>query len=91
MANKLTFRPTESAKKRPRRIQVDGVWGGVGNELVLKGKAPKSDVKVPEATAEQYRRLFELEYYELVECVRNGKIVDRFEAVELLKGSDEDQ
>lgn len=63
----MTYKPSKEAKRLPRAIQLDGSWIGVGGEIVRRADPPNINTILQEATAEQYKRLYEMGFHTLIE------------------------
>ena len=67
----MEYRPSKEAKHRPRAIQLDGSWIGVGASITRGGTPPNLPTILAEATAEQYEALYKMGYTSLVEEVKS--------------------
>lgn len=62
MAKQPKYLPTEEAKKNPRLYEMTrgkGDFVGIGGKYVVPEKKPKPKKEFPEATAAQYKILYE--------------------------------
>lgn len=58
--SRYKYLPTKEAEKVPRWTKVDGISMGIGGDVTLHLPPPNKKRVIPEATPDQYRKLFEM-------------------------------
>ena len=77
----VKFVPNEEAKANPRHYNLNGKKVGVGGTVVVKRTPPKIPVTYKEATAAQYKELYDLGFKHLIKKVETeGKVTFKKEA-----------
>ena len=69
MAKTTKYLPNQTAKSQPRVLIFEGSQIAIGKEVKKEFTAPKPSTIVPEATPEQYEKLYLAGYTHLIEKV----------------------
>lgn len=65
----MSYKPTQEALRKPRRVFLNGFgWVGIGGSISINQTPPKlpATIVIPEATAEQYEKLYNIGYRHLI-------------------------
>ena len=63
------YQPTIGARSKPRTLILEGSWIAIGGTVTVTPEPPKLPRIIPEATASQYKTLYEAGFTHLVEVV----------------------